>query len=55
MVIAIIVIALWVVLFLPVVIMPFLPKVDTAYAPAPRQLVRRAVRPLPTPQHEQAA
>lgn len=55
MVVAIIVIALWVVLFLPVVILPFLPQVDTAYAPAPRQLVRRTAKPLPTAQHEQAA
>jgi len=55
MVVAIIVIALWVVLFLPVVILPFLPQVDTSYAPAPRQLVRRTAKPLPTAQHEQAA
>ncbi len=55
MVIAIIVSALWVALFLPVVILPFLPKVDTSYAPAPRQLVQRTAQPLPTTQHEQAA
>ncbi len=55
MVIAIIVIALWVVLFLPVVIVPFLPKVDSSYAPAPCEFVRRAPQSLPTAQHEQAA
>jgi MFS-type transporter involved in bile tolerance (Atg22 family) len=51
MIATIIVAVVWVVLFLPVAILPLLPQVDTAYAPAPRQLVRRTVKP----QHEQAA
>lgn len=55
MAVAIIVMAFWVVLFLSVVIVPLLPKVDTSYAPAPRQLVQPTTAPLPTAQHEEAA
>ncbi len=55
MVVAIIVAAFWVALFLAVVILPFLPQVDTSYAPAPHEFVRRTVSPLPTVQHDQAA
>jgi len=55
MVIAIMFVALWACLFLPVVILPFLPQVDTSHAPAPREFVPRPVKPLPTAQHDQAA
>lgn len=55
MVVAIIITALWVVLFLSVAIVPFLPKVDSSYAPAPREFARRAPQSLPTAPHEQAA
>jgi len=55
MVVAIIVAAFWVALFLPVVILPFLPKVETSYAPAPRQLVQRSAQPVSAAQHERAA
>ncbi len=55
MVIAIIVSALWVALFVPMMLIPFLPQVDTPYAPAPRELVPRVAGPPPTVQHQQAA
>jgi hypothetical protein len=55
MVMAITLIAFWVILFLAVVIIPFLPQVDTAHAPAPRAVVPRAVEVLPTAPHERAA
>lgn len=55
MVAAIIFIALWVVLFVPVVILPFLPQVDAAYVPALREFVLRTPQSLPDAQHDRAA
>lgn len=48
-------VALWALLFLPIVALPFLPQVDTAYAPAPQQLAKSKVLPIPANQREQAA
>lgn len=55
MVVAIVVIVLWAAFFMAVAIVPFLPPIDTAPAPVPREFARRTVKPSPTDQHERAA
>lgn len=49
------IIALWILLFLLIVISPFLPNVDTPSVPVPRELVRRSVVPPPANLRDEAA